>query len=94
MGNCTNVSTEQEGTTECKRISLLSSNNVKKYFQLSTCNWKGRFRQGKNSSFNSKVWKVEKKKSGHSYAMKEMSKARIITKRSVTSVMNERKLLA
>ena len=41
-----------------------------------------------------KVWRVEKKKTGQLYAMKEMSKARIITKRSVNSVMNERKLLA
>ena len=37
-----------------------------------------------------KVWKVERKKSKQQYAMKEMSKARIITKRSVKSVMNER----
>ncbi len=41
-----------------------------------------------------KVWKVEKKKTKKLYAMKEMSKARIIQKRSVTSVMNERKLLS
>ena len=40
------------------------------------------------------VWKVEYKKTGKTYAMKEMSKARIITKKSVNSVMNERKLLA
>ena len=37
-----------------------------------------------------KVWKVERKKSKQQYAMKEMSKARIITKRSIKSVMNER----
>lgn len=41
-----------------------------------------------------KVWRVEKKKIKKMYAMKEMSKTRIITKRSVNSVMNERKLLA
>ena len=41
-----------------------------------------------------KVWRVEKKKNGQLYAMKQMSKARIITKRSVNSVLNERKLLA
>ena len=41
-----------------------------------------------------KVWKVERKKSKVIYAMKEMQKARIISKRSVNSVMNERKLLA
>jgi serine/threonine protein kinase len=37
-----------------------------------------------------KVWKVERKKSKQVYAMKEMSKARILTKRSLKSVMNER----
>ena len=41
-----------------------------------------------------KVWKVEKKKTKELYAMKEMSKARIITKRSVKSVMNERMILS
>ena len=40
------------------------------------------------------MWKVEKKKTKKLYAMKEMSKARIIQKRSVNSVMNERKLLS
>ena len=35
-----------------------------------------------------KVWKVEYKKSKKQYAMKEMSKALIITKKSVPSVMN------
>jgi len=37
-----------------------------------------------------KVWRVERKKAKQFYAMKEMSKARIITKRSVKSVINER----
>jgi serine/threonine protein kinase len=41
-----------------------------------------------------KVWKVEKKKTKELYAMKEMSKARIISKRSVKSVMNERMILS
>jgi serine/threonine protein kinase len=40
-----------------------------------------------------KVWKVERKKTKQNYAMKEMSKARIITKRSIKSVMNERQIL-
>lgn len=40
-----------------------------------------------------KVWKVERKKSNKNYAMKEMSKARILTKRSLKSVMNERQIL-
>jgi len=42
-----------------------------------------------------KVWRVgSKKDSGCEFAMKEMAKARIITKKSVSSVMNELKLLA
>ena len=40
-----------------------------------------------------KVWKVEKKKESKKYAMKEMNKSRVIAKRSVHSVMNERKFL-
>lgn len=41
-----------------------------------------------------RVWKVEKKKQKQIYALKEMEKARILAKKSVNSVMNERKLLA
>lgn len=41
-----------------------------------------------------KVWKVERKKFKSDYAMKEMSKAKIVQKKSVNSVMNERTLLA
>ena len=40
------------------------------------------------------VWKVEKKSTKQFYALKEMSKAKIIAKRSEKSVMNERKILA
>jgi len=40
-----------------------------------------------------KVWKVEYLQNKKLYAMKEMSKARIISKKSVSSVMNEKKLL-
>jgi len=41
-----------------------------------------------------KVWKVEKKNSKQVYAMKEMAKSRVISKKSVSSVMNERHLLS
>jgi serine/threonine protein kinase len=41
-----------------------------------------------------KVWKVEKKSTKEIYALKEMSKAKIISKRSERSVMNERRILA
>ena len=39
------------------------------------------------------MWKVERKKDKQLFAMKEMSKARVLTKRSVSSVLNERKVL-
>ncbi len=42
----------------------------------------------------SKVWKVEKKKDRKLFALKEMAKARILAKKSVNSVMNERKILS
>ena len=54
---------------------------TKSHFSYHYCIGKGGF---------GKVWKVEKKKNGKQYAMKEMSKARILTKRSLKSVMNER----
>ena len=41
-----------------------------------------------------KVWKVERKKNKVNYALKVMSKAKVISKKSVNSVMNERNLLA
>jgi serine/threonine protein kinase len=40
-----------------------------------------------------KVWKVEQLKTRRPYAMKEMSKAAIIMKKSVDNVLNERKIL-
>ena len=40
------------------------------------------------------MWKVERKKSKELFAMKEMSKARIISKKSTRSVMNERMILS
>ena len=58
---------------------------TKNHFNFQYCVGRGGF---------GKVWKVEKKKNKKLFAMKEMSKARIISKRSVNSVMNERKLLS
>ena len=40
-----------------------------------------------------KVWKVETKRKKELYAMKEMQKLRVLSKRSVHSVMNERQIL-
>ena len=41
-----------------------------------------------------KVWKVQKKKTSEIFAMKILSKAKILFKRSIQSVMKERKLLS
>jgi serum/glucocorticoid-regulated kinase 2 len=71
-----------EGQGALKSSSLAVS---KANFTYHYCIGKGGF---------GKVWKVERKKKGHPFAMKEMSKARIITKRSVKSVINERQILA
>jgi hypothetical protein len=40
------------------------------------------------------VWKVKNKKEDKEYAMKEMSKALIIAKKSVTSINVEREILS
>ena len=39
------------------------------------------------------MWRIEKKKDCKEYAMKEMSKARILAKKSVNSVLNEKTIL-
>ncbi|CAD8060184.1 unnamed protein product [Paramecium sonneborni] len=41
-----------------------------------------------------KVWRAEHKKTKHQYAIKEMQKCKIINKKSIGSVMNERYLLS
>ena len=40
-----------------------------------------------------KVWKIERRKFESIYAMKEMSKAKVVNKKSVESILNEKKLL-
>jgi len=41
-----------------------------------------------------KVWHVVRKRDGKPLAMKEMYKPRVLSKRSINSVVNERKLLS
>lgn len=41
-----------------------------------------------------KVWKVVRKTDNKIFAMKEMYKARVLAKRSIHSVINERKILS
>lgn len=66
-----------QGNSQVANFAAVSKSNFVYHF----CIGKGGF---------GKVWRVERKKEKQYYAMKEMSKARIITKRSVKSVINER----
>jgi len=74
------------GSCNFKSESLDTAQSIcKSHFQFHYGIGKGGF---------GKVWRVELKKTKESYAMKEMSKARILSKKSVNSVINERKLLS
>ena len=68
-------------STEFSAANCIQRNN----FSIQYCIGKGGF---------GKVWRVQYKATRQIYAMKEMHKARVISKHSVTSVLNERKLLA
>ena len=87
MGNC-NFKTEYENDNVACKSSLLPADAfaevTKNHFLFHYVIGRGGF---------GKVWKVEKKKEKKLFAMKEMHKGRIISKRSVNSVMNEKKFL-
>ena len=86
MGNCSEKTSKEKepvvGEFSCTNLLLVAVN--KSHFQCHYVIGKGGF---------GKVWRVEKKKERKQYAMKEMAKARILAKRSVNSVLNERKIL-
>jgi serine/threonine protein kinase len=78
MGNC-NFKTEKTGeSTEV--TTTMTKNMFLQHFIIG----KGGF---------GKVWRVEFKKTKEIYAMKIMSKFKVYQKKSITSVMNEKKLL-
>jgi serine/threonine protein kinase len=91
MGNC-NFQPEFES----EHLTGKNMINLKSFIELNVAvnknNFQYHFAIGKGGF--GKVWKVERKKDKLLFAMKEMSKARILTKRSVNSVLNERKILA
>ncbi|CAD8117035.1 unnamed protein product [Paramecium sonneborni] len=99
MMNFQHQSRQQNSKRSIKQNDLIDSNDNELEKLVLDCN----IQVNKNSfQFHyvigkggfGKVWKVEIKKSKQLYAMKEMSKAKVIAKRSVNSVMNERNLLA
>jgi serine/threonine protein kinase len=87
MGNC-NFKTEYEADNVAGKLSYqfikMSLAMTKNHFLFHYVIGRGGF---------GKVWKVEKKKEKKLYAMKERHKGRVISKRSVNSVMNEKKFL-
>ena len=86
MGTCNSKDADVEKTSMLIGLDTTSLASIyKNLFQFSYVIGKGGFGQ---------VWKVEKKKDRKVYAMKEMSKARVLAKRSVNSVLNERKILS
>lgn len=87
MGNC-NFKADKDKDSVSSEYQHPDSNSAavsKNHFQFHYVIGRGGF---------GKVWRVEKKKDKENYAMKEMSKARVMSKKSVNSVMNELKLLS
>ncbi|KRW98381.1 Protein kinase-like domain [Pseudocohnilembus persalinus] len=80
----------QSGNQDSSFINYNHNNNI--FFNISKSQFNFHFVIGKGGF--GKVWKVENKKNKKLYAMKEMSKSLVITKKSVNSVMNERQLLS
>jgi hypothetical protein len=85
MGHCSDKSAREKEPVVGKSARIATVVAVNKgHFQFHYVIGKGGF---------GKVWRVEKKKERSPFAMKEMNKARILSKRSVNSVLNERKIL-
>ena len=92
MGNC-NFQPEFESEHLTGKLNKhLTYNYLELNVAVNKNNFQYHYAIGKGGF--GKVWKVERKKDKVLFAMKEMSKARILTKRSVNSVLNERKILA
>lgn len=72
--------------TQTSQLSVTGCNNLdsKNMFEFKKIIGKGGF---------GRVWKVVDKKTRKLYALKVMDKAKIITKKSVNSVLNEREIL-
>ena len=76
MGNCICQNAEDIVKDSIKPIDQINNKN----FEFIHCIGRGGF---------GKVWKVKFKKDNTEYAMKEMLKARILSRRSLKSVMAE-----
>lgn len=83
MGNCD----FKNDSSDRKEPGILSDNEgiSKAHFQLHYVVGKGGY---------GKVWKVGSKRDNKEYAMKEMSKAVVMAKKSIMSILNEKELLS
>lgn len=77
MGNCINNNLKGNPGTNKEEINITQFNYIKQI-------GKGGF---------GKVWKIEHKIDKKIYAMKEMSKPRIVFKNCIQSIINEQKIL-
>jgi serine/threonine protein kinase len=85
MGQPYNRPMNSKNREEANSIILINFLVSKNYFDFLYVIGKGGF---------GKVWKVQSKKYNKQYALKEMSKAKIIDKKSEKSIKYERELLA
>ena len=81
MGNCDFTKNQAENT------GTINKNTFQQHYVV------GRGGYGKVYLYFIQVWKVKNKRDNKDYAMKEMSKAVILAKKSVTSINFERELL-
>jgi serine/threonine protein kinase len=91
MGNC-NFRAEKDKDSVSGKYFIDNESFDPKAIAITKNHFQFQFAIGKGGF--GKVWRVEKKKDKEVFAMKEMSKARVMAKKSVQSVMNELKLLS
>ena len=80
MGNCKCIDAEEAVADSIKPVERVGRND----FDCLYCIGRGGF---------GKVWKVRFKKDRKIYAMKEMQKARIMSRKSLNSIMAEKQFL-
>ena len=97
MGNCNGTEMSINANNDIQNNNNFnrngeSENNNENFFKLQRDDFIFEKPIGKGGF--GKVWQVVRKKDGKMFAMKEMLKARVLAKRSIHSVINERKILS
>jgi len=97
MGNCNGSEMSVNGISDAQNNNIYNrngdfENNNENFCKLQRDDFIFEKPIGKGGF--GKVWQVVRKKDGKMFAMKEMFKARVLAKRSIHSVINERKILS